>query len=108
MSLDKSSSRMPLSVWIAGTIAAFLRAIPFLITRLEAPPPGLVHLPFGFNPIDWLQYAAIINQAQPANPLLLTDPFTTDPQKGRFILLFHSALSVIHAATGIDIFGFWS
>src|SRR6185503_18610596 len=83
---------------------ALLRALPFLQLIVRQPPRGYVYMPIGYLPKDWLAYVALIRQAADTGRLLLANPFTTEPQQGRFVLLFHQALGALHLATGIDPF----
>ncbi|HEV8240984.1 MAG TPA: hypothetical protein VGS57_16580 [Thermoanaerobaculia bacterium] len=83
---------------------AVLRALPFLQLLWTGPPRGYAYLPIGYIPKDWLAYVALIRQPRDTGRLLLANPFTTEPQDGRFVLLFHQALGAVHAAIGIDPF----
>ena len=96
--------RVPLVVWAMALGVALLRALPFLQLIATRPPRGYAYLPIGYIPKDWLQYVALIRQPADTGRLLLANPFTTEPQEGRFVLLFHQALGVLHLATGIDPF----
>ena len=61
-------------------------------------------LPIGCVSQDWLAYAALIRQAATESLLPLANPFTTTPQDGRYLLLFHSALGAVCRLTGISSF----
>lgn len=91
---------IPRFVWLAGFFVALLRSLPFIQTFLVSRP-GFESLHIGFIPKDWLAYAAMIRRVG-EDGLLLSNPFTTDLQSGRFILLFHQLLGAIHAAFGTD------
>lgn len=95
---------VPAVVWLMALGVAVLRALPFLQQVLTRPPRGWVYLPIGYIPPDWLTYAALVRQLRDSGRLLLANPFTTEPQEGRFVLLFHQVLGVLHAAAGIDVF----
>lgn len=96
--------RVPLVVWAMALGVAVLRALPFLQQLVTRPPPGFASLPIGYIPKDWLAYVALIRQPRDTGRLLLANPFTTEPQEGRFVLLFHQALGALHLVTGIDPF----
>lgn len=98
------STRVPWIVWAMALGVAVLRALPFLQLLWTRPPPGYAYLPIGYLPKDFLAYVALIRQPRDSGRLLLANPFTTEPQEGRFVLLFHQALGLVHAATGIDPF----
>lgn len=97
-------ARVPWIVWSMALVVAALRALPFLQLLWTRPPQGYAYLPIGYLPKDWLAYVALIRQPRDTGRLLLANPFTTEPQEGRFVLLFHQALGLVHAATGIDPF----
>jgi hypothetical protein len=99
-----ASGRVPWIVWAMALGVAALRALPFVEVLRARAPQGYVYLPVGYIPKDWLAYVALIRQPRDTGRLLLANPFTTEPQEGRFVLLFHQALGVVHAATGIDPF----
>jgi hypothetical protein len=61
-------------------------------------------LPIGFNPTDWLAYAALVRQAAETGGLPLANPFTTAPQDGRYVLLFHALVGQVCRWTGLDPF----
>ncbi len=94
----------PWIVWAMALGVAALRALPFLELLRARAPRGYVYFPAGYIPKDWLAYVALIRQPRDTGRLLLANPFTTEPQEGRFVLLFHQALGALHAATGIDPF----
>lgn len=98
------AERVPWIVWTMALGAAALRALPFLQLLWTRPPRGYAYLPIGYIPKDWLAYVALIRQPRDTGRLLLGNPFTTEPQDGRFVLFFHQALGAVHAATGIDPF----
>ncbi len=92
----------PGRIWIAVAIVATLHALPFLVAVLDSPTNG-TFLKIGYNRDDTAAYLALANH--PAQwPFLLFDPFTTEPQQGRFIILFLSLLGWLHRITGISLF----
>jgi hypothetical protein len=92
-------------VWVATFLVALMRALPFLRTQLVRPESsGTVPLPIGYIPKDWLAYAALVRQGSESGSMLLVNPFTTEVQGGRLILLFHQALHLVFRLTGIDPF----
>ncbi|MDZ4696891.1 MAG: hypothetical protein SGI86_17270 [Deltaproteobacteria bacterium] len=96
------SDRPPRWYWSIPALVIVLRMIPFISTYLVAAPEGRRFLPVGFIPKDFLAYGAFIRQAAQGNGLTLLNPFTTDPQDGRFILVFHSILGLFVRVTGLD------
>jgi len=105
-SVHEARSRWPTpSAWLAFGIATVIRALPFAVTRVVSPGDGKAFLPIGYLADDFLQYVAFVRERPVAGSAFLANPFTTDPQGGRFVLLFHQLLGVVYRATGID--GFW-
>lgn len=100
--LDPAPSAPPVpgAVWAAAALVIVLRAIPFAAIVLDRQPAGIVAVPAAFVQRDWLAYVALIRQGW--GPF--ANPFTTDPQGHRIILLLHQALGGIHAVTGADPF----
>lgn len=97
-----ASERIPKTVWVAAFLLAALRSLPFW-WALGRTPEGGVGLPISYIPQDWLAYTGLIHHASEGAPFLI-DPFTTEPQAGRFLLLFHQFLGCIHDVTGADPF----
>ncbi len=101
--LSDSSALPPGHVWFAFGIAAVLRMLPFLLTQLSHPPT-VDYFPMGYLPKDWLAYVACIRETAHTGHIAFDNPFTTDLQSGRFILLFHWLLGQISALTHLDPF----
>ncbi len=100
------TSKPPLHIWFAAAMVSCIRSLPFWIAISRSSiPGGTSYLPLGYIPKDWLQYVAFIHQSATTGNWLLTNPYTTEPQSGHFVLLFHQLLGGIHAGTGIS--GFW-
>jgi len=81
---------------------AALRAIPFVFALYHTEGTE-VCVPVGYNYADFLQYSALIRQGAEQAPTLY-NPFTTEPQQPRLILLYHEALGLLHRFSGIDPF----
>jgi len=95
-----AASPVPPAVWACAAAVLALRAVPFLASWLVAPPEGNASVLAPFALKDWLQYVALIRQG----PGPFANPFTTEPQGHRIVLVFHQALGAVHAATGLDPF----
>ena len=95
------SDHCPRSVLWLFFFVGVLRGIPFLATRVMNAPTGASFLPVGYLPKDFLQYLGFIRQAGHADGVLLSNPFTTDPQQPSFILLFHTALGLLGRVSSI-------
>jgi hypothetical protein len=95
---------VPWAVWLMCLGVALLRAVPYVATRLAVPEPGTSLPPVPYNPKDWLAYVAFVRQAAADASLFLFNPFTTEPQHGRYLLLFHQAVGLVARWTGLDPF----
>lgn len=96
--------RPPVAYWLLPLAVAALRAIPFLATRLVAPPPDSFYPPFGYNPIDGFAYVGFIRQAAETGDWFLVNPHTTLPQDGRYFLPLFSLLGWVCRVTGLSPF----
>lgn len=94
-----SYTKTPKVVWLIAVLLAFSRSLPFLY-NLATRSPDLYRIPVGYLPKDFLAYAALIRQFDQG--IFLVNPYTTEPQSGRFILLFHQVLGFVHSLTGAD------
>lgn len=94
----------PAAYWLIPLTVAALRAIPFLASRLAAPPPDSFYPPFGYNPIDGLAYVGFIRQAAETGDWLLVNAHTTQPQDGRYFLPLFSLLGWVCRLTGLSPF----
>lgn len=90
-------------IWLVPLICSVLTSLPFVLSLvLEAvrPLPDFMWFPIGYNPKDFLQYAALIREA-PLFPIF-HNPFTTEPHEPRIILLYLWVLGLFYRATGIE------
>lgn len=103
---DKASPAQtpPRVFWLIPAVVVALRMVPFLLTRLLEPPEGKVLPAVGYNPIDWFAYAAFTRQAAETGDWLLSNPYASMPQAGRFIMPLFSVLGHIVRWTGLDVF----
>ena len=99
---EPKTDRPPLWFWLIPCAVAVLRMLPVLSLGLAPPPAGQTYLGVSYLPKDFLQYAAFIRQAREAGSFLLYNPFTTDPQSPRFILLFHWLVGGAARLTGLS------
>ncbi|MAR08523.1 MAG: hypothetical protein CL681_10660 [Blastopirellula sp.] len=97
----------PLLLWLLPVAIAVLRMIPFLWTLAITPPDGQTVLQASYMPPDVLSYQAFIRQASETSSILLANPYTLDPQHGRYILLLHSGLGFLSAASGVSATWLW-
>ncbi|HNQ89696.1 MAG TPA: hypothetical protein PKM73_13845 [Verrucomicrobiota bacterium] len=98
--------RAPLRLWWVPVAMAALRAIPFLMTRVLTPPPGITLPAVGYNPIDTFAYVAFIRQAAETGVWMFDNPYATQVQDGRFLLPLFAFLGHVCRWTGLD--PFWA
>lgn len=89
----------PASLWLGVAAVAALRALPWLATLSAPPTENGVLPPIGYNPKDWLAYVAFVREAATHGGLFLANPFTTEPQDGRYLLLLQWGLGRVVALT---------
>ena len=94
----------PRLFWLIPAVVIALRMVPFLLTRLIEPPEGKVLPAVGYNPIDWFAYAAFTRHAAETGDWLLSNPYASMPQTGRFIMPLFSVLGHVVRWTGLDVF----
>lgn len=95
-------NRVPWYFLLATLLIAVARGLPYLVARYDQPlDPNVGFLPIGYNPPDFSAYLAFIRQGF---SLGLVNPYTLDPQDGRFILLYHQILGLVRSLTEIESF----
>src|SRR5262245_50173538 len=87
-------------MWLLPAAVAILRALPYLYALRASAPAGEEFVPVGYVPKDLVQYLAFARQATEAGRWLFDNPFTTDPQSGRFVCPLFSLQGVVSALTG--------
>jgi hypothetical protein len=95
----QGAARPPATYWLIPLFVALLGSMPWLWLKVVEPPPGMVFMTAAYIPADFLAYHAFIREASQNHSLLLADPFTTDPQSPRFILVFHWLTGLAAAVT---------
>jgi len=96
------NDRPPAAYWLLPAVIAVLRLLPYQASLALEPPPGTFSLQMGYMPKDTLAYLAFIRQVADDGTFLLYDPFTTEPQTPRFVMLLHWILGMISGSTGIS------
>jgi hypothetical protein len=84
--------------WAAGFAALVMAAtcLPYLY-GIAITPPGLRYMGFLGNPDESNVYMGWMRQAMEGH-WLFRDPFTTEPQPGRFLNVFFLALGLVARA----------
>lgn len=101
--------KYPYQIFLIALILSILKGLPALTPFIFTLTPknekeNIVYLPIGYIPKDWFQYTSLIHQCAYSNSFFLYNPFTTEKQEGRFILLFHRFLGFIHSISGANVF----
>jgi hypothetical protein len=92
----------PLWYWSIPCVVAALRMLPLVSLRVSPPPAGQSALGVSYLPKDFLQYAALSRQVVADGAFLFYDPFTTEPQAGRLVFLFHWLVGLAARLTGLS------
>lgn len=95
-------TQMPRWLWTIPIGIAALRSLPWLGSYLLEPAADQTLLHLGFIPKDTLQYLAFAREAGEGQALFVANPFTTEPQDGRFLLPLLAAVGWLAAATGLS------
>jgi len=101
------SKALPAAVIIIAVLLPLLNALPTWSGYLEERPPERVFLGFRYMAGDHFQYASFARQAADDGRLFMENRFTTEPQKGRFLLLYMWLAGEICRFTGLDVPGAW-
>jgi hypothetical protein len=70
-------------------------------------PPQKIFMGFRFMVEDHNSYATFVNQSAEEGRLFFENRYTTEPQKGRFILLYMWLVGKIRRVTGLGVAGSW-
>ncbi|HEY3175380.1 MAG TPA: hypothetical protein VGK94_06405 [Candidatus Polarisedimenticolia bacterium] len=97
----------PLTVLIIALGAALLSLAFTWQGYLAEAGQGLKFLGFRYMAGDHFQYAGFIRQARDTGSVFMTDPFTAEPQKGVFVLLYFWVLGVFCRLTGASVTAAW-
>ena len=95
-------NRPPAWFWLLPAAVALLRSLPLLWLHVIPPPDGMSYLGISYIPKDFLAYLAFVRQTAEDGSLIYDNPFTTDPQTPRFILLFQNFVGLISRCTGLS------
>jgi len=102
---EEDKLHIPSQIWLIAIILICLKGLPAIIPFIfTLAPKDVVYLPIGYIPKDWFQYTSLIHECAYSNSFFLYNPFTIEAQDGRFILLFHRFLGLIHSASGANVF----
>lgn len=103
----RSATTIKVTVLLVAILVPLLSLIPSWYGYREAHPPERVFMGFRYLADDHYQYASFISQAADEGRLLTENRFTTEPQKGRFLLLYMWITGRICRVTGLSIPAAW-
>ena len=98
----KHEGRPPLWFWWIPAVVAALRMLPVLSLRVTRPPAGSVYLGVSYLRKDFLAYAAFSRQVAVDGSFFFYNPFTTEPQDSRFVLIFHWLVGLVARVTSLS------
>jgi hypothetical protein len=70
-------------------------------------PPQKIFMGFRFMADDHYSYASFVDQSGEEGKLFMENRYTTEPQKGRFLLLYMWLIGKISRVTGLGVLGSW-
>ena len=94
------AGRLPAAWWLIPATVALLRMLPVLSLDWAPPPPGQTYLGVSYLPADFLAYSSLVRQVSENATPFFYDPFTSEPQTGRFLFLFHWVVGLAARVTG--------
>lgn len=100
-------SKQWLLVLLIAVLVPLLSMIPTWNGYVAERPPEKIFMGFRFMADDHFQYAGFISQSADEGKLFTENPFTTEPQKGRFVLLYMWMVGQIARLTGWGISWSW-
>jgi hypothetical protein len=104
---QNSPRRLPPALVLILALAVPLASlIPGMHARSVAPP-GAQYMGFRYMAGDHFQYAAFMQQARDNGSLLMHNPFTSERQRGVFVLLYFWLVGAASKLLGIAIPAAW-
>lgn len=70
-------------------------------------PPQKIFMGFRYMADDHYSYASFVSQSAEEGKLFMENRYTTEPQKGRFVLLYMWLVGKISRVTGLGVVGSW-
>ncbi|HYV26586.1 MAG TPA: hypothetical protein VFA77_03575, partial [Candidatus Eisenbacteria bacterium] len=96
------ADRPPLWFWLIPAALVLLRLLPVFWLQVSQPPENTAFIGLSYLPKDFLAYVAFIRQVPDDGAFVFANPFTTDPQAPRFILLFHWLVGAFAKVSGVS------
>lgn len=109
-SLDKlTRSPKPITaiVFAVAILVPALAAIPTWYGYQVQRPPQKIFMGFRYMADDHYSYASFVSQSAEEGKLFMENHYTTEPQKGRFLLLYMWLVGKVSRVTGLGVVGSW-
>jgi hypothetical protein len=103
----RPAKSLPILVLVIAIVIPLLAMIPTGYGYLVQRPPEKIFMGFRYMADDHNSYATFINQSAEEGKLFMENRYTTEPQKGRFVLLYMWLVGTISRLTGLGVIGSW-
>jgi len=97
----------PASILLIALLVPLLSLIPTWQGYHYQSPPERVFMGFRYMAGDHYQYAAFMRQARDHGSLFMENPFTSERQKGVFVLIYFWLLGIMSRVTGVQVTALW-
>ena len=104
---NRSTKSLPIVVVLIAIVVPLLAAIPTWYAYRVQRPPEKIFMGFRYMADDHNSYVTFINQSAEEGRLFMENRYTTEPQKGRFLLLYMWLVGQISRLTGLGVIGSW-
>ena len=104
---ERSTKPLTLLVLVIAVVVPLLAMIPTWYGYRVQSPPQKIFMGFRYMADDHYSYASLISQSAEEGKLFMENRFTTEPQKGRFLLLYMWLVGKISRITGWGVAGSW-
>ena len=94
-------------VLLIAVLVPLFAMVPTWYGYFAQRPPQKIFMGFRYMADDHYTYAAFISQTAEEGKFFTENRFTTEPQKGRFLLLYMWLVGEISRLTGLGIVGSW-
>src|SRR6058998_1024741 len=100
--------RVPAAVLLLALMVPLLAMVPVWQGYHFEHPPERVFMGFRYMAGDHFQYAAFMREARDGQGPFMYNPFTSDPQRGVFLLPYFWALGALSRIAGGDLVVWWN
>ena len=97
----------PPAIIALAIMVSLLSLVPTWQGYGAASPPDRTFMGFRYMSEDHFQYAAFVRQARDSGSPFMRNPFTAEPQAGRYVLLYFWVVGMVCRATGASVTTAW-